>query len=364
MQVQSSRPVKTFSIGFREAGYDEAERAKAVAKHLGTDHTELYVSPQQAMDVIPSLPRLYCEPFADSSQIPLYLVSQLARQQVTVSLSGDAGDELFGGYNRYVLAQELWGRWRRLPVGVRRALARLLTSLSPTRWNRLLGPVQALLPIGLAQQNVGDKVHKAAGVMAARTSEDLYRALSSQWVDPSVAVINGPEPPTVLSDPARQPTTNHFVDQMMALDLLSYLPDDILCKVDRAAMGVSLETRIPFLDHRLIEFAWTLPLAYKFRGGVGKWPLREVLYRYVPRELIERPKMGFSVPLHQWLRGPLREWAEDLLNEQRLLEQGYFHPAPIRQKWAEHLSGQRNWAAHLWSVLTFQSWLNSENRIQ
>ncbi len=358
---QGGSPVKTFTIGFNEAGYNEAEHAKAVARHLGTDHTELYVSPQQVLDVIPKLPGLYCEPFADSSQIPTFLVSQIARQHVTVSLSGDAGDELFGGYSRYVLGQQLWSKLQLLPVGARRAMAGALTSLSPITWNRLLGPVQRLMPKRLAQDNIGDKLHKGAGVMSAGSSAELYRLLVSQWQDPAMAVIGGTEPLTVLTDVSQQPATDQFVHQMMALDMLSYLPDDILCKVDRAAMGVSLETRVPMLDHRVVEFAWSLPLDYKMRSNVGKWPLREVLYRHVPRELIERPKMGFGIPLHDWLRGPLRPWAEALLDEARLRNEGYFHSAPIRQKWAEHLSGQRNWAPHLWSVLMFQAWLEHEN---
>ena len=359
-QEQGGSSVKTFTIGFNEAGYNEAEHAKAVARHLGTDHTELYVSPQQVLDVIPKLPSLYCEPFADSSQIPTYLVSQMARQHVTVSLSGDAGDELFGGYNRYVLGQQLWSKLQRLPVGARRAMAGALTSLSPSAWNRLLGPVQRFMPKSLAQANIGEKLHKGAGVMSAGSSAELYRQLVSQWQDPAMVVIGGTEPLTLLTDGSQQPTTDQFVHQMMALDMLSYLPDDILCKVDRAAMGVSLETRVPMLDHRVVEFAWSLPLDYKVRCNVGKWPLREVLYRHVPRELIERPKMGFGIPLHDWLRGPLRPWAEALLDEARLQKEGYFHPEPIRQKWAEHLSGQRNWAPHLWSVLMFQAWLEHE----
>ena len=357
---QGGSPVKTFTIGFNEAGYNEAEHAKAVARHLGANHTELYVSPQQTLDVIPKLPGLYCEPFADSSQIPTFLVSQMAREHVTVSLSGDAGDELFGGYNRYVLGQQLWGKLQLLPVDARRALAGALTSLSPTAWNRLLDPVQRFMPKSLAQKNIGDKLHKGAGVMSAGSSAELYRQLVSQWQDPAMAVIGGTEPLTVLTDVSQQPATDQFVHQMMALDMLSYLSGDILCKADRTAMGVSLETRVPILDHRVVEFAWSLPLDYKVRGGVGKWPLGEVLYRHVPRELIERPKMGFGIPLHDWLRGPLRPWAEALLDEARLRNEGYFHPEPIRQKWAEHLSGQRNWAPQLWSVLMFQAWLEHE----
>ena len=354
---QGNSPVKTFTIGFNEPGYNEAEHAKAVAHHLGTDHTELYVSPQQALDVIPKLPGLYCEPFGDSSQIPTFLVSQMARQHVTVSLSGDAGDELFGGYGRYAFAEKMWNKLDKVPVGMRNLAAGALTSLSPPAWNRLLAPAQGLLPARLA--NIGDKLHKGAAVLGASSAIELYRLLVSSWADPASLVIGGIEPRTVLTDPDRQPKTDQFVHQMMALDMLSYLPDDILCKVDRAAMGVSLEARVPMLDHRVVEFAWNLPLAYKVRSGVGKWPLREVLFRHVPRKLIERPKMGFGIPLHDWLRGPLRPWAEELLSEVRLRQEGYFYPALIRKKWEEHLSGQRNWAPHLWTVLMFQSWLES-----
>jgi len=361
MQAQSSRPVRTFTIGFHEADYNEAEHAKAVAKHLGTEHTELYVSPQQALDVIPRLPSLYCEPFSDSSQIPTFLVSQLARQHVTVSLSGDAGDELFGGYNRYVLGQRLWGKLSRLPAGLRAALARIIAGVSPPVWNRVLGPLQALLPDGLAQANIGAKLHKGAGVMAAKTPAELYLLLASHWPRPAELVIGATEPSTVLTDLSQQPQTDHFVHQMMALDLLTYLPDDILCKVDRAAMGVSLETRVPFLDHRIVEFAWRLPLDYKLRDGVGKWPLRQVLHQYVPKELIERPKMGFGVPIDSWLRGPLREWAEALLDGARLKREGFFNSAPIRDKWLQHLSGQRNWQYELWDVLMFQQWFEAES---
>jgi asparagine synthase (glutamine-hydrolysing) len=362
MQAQSSRPVKTFTIGFHEQGYNEAEHAKAVARHLGTDHTELYVTPRQALDVIPRLPLIYDEPFSDSSQIPTFLVSQMTRQHVTVSLSGDAGDELFGGYNRYVLGQRLWKRLNRLPVRVRKAMAGMITGVSSQGWNRLLGPVQTLLPKNLAQANIGDKLHKGAEVMAAKTPVDLYRQLVSHWSHPAGVVIGAAEARTVLTETGSQPETDHFVHHMMALDLLTYLPDDILTKVDRAAMGVSLETRVPLLDHRVVEFAWRLPLDYKLRDGEGKWPLRQVLYKYVPRELIERPKMGFGVPIDSWLRGPLRDWAEDLLGETRLQQEGYFNPAPIRRKWAEHLSGKRNWQYHLWDVLMFQAWLEQEHK--
>ncbi len=357
MQAQSSRPIKTFTIGFSEEGYNEAVHAKAVAKHLGTEHTELYVSPQQALDVIPRLPTLYCEPFSDSSQIPTFLVSQLARQQVTVSLTGDAGDELFCGYNRYLLANKLWQKLSVLPTGSRSLAARGLTALTPSRWNALLGSVQGLLPASLRQANLGDKLHKAARVLASGSVDALYLGLVSHWDDPASVVIGGTEPPTVLTGNAPALDGLDDIQRMMALDALTYLPDDILVKVDRAGMGVSLEGRVPFLDHRVVEFAWALPQSMKLRDGVGKWVLRQVLYRHVPKELIERPKMGFGVPIGDWLRGPLRDWAENLLDEARLRREGYFHPGPLRQKWTEHLSGARNWQYHLWDVLMFQAWL-------
>jgi asparagine synthase (glutamine-hydrolysing) len=352
MQSQSSRPVRTFSIGFHEEGYNEAEHAKAVAKHLGTDHTELYVTPEQAMEVIPKLPTLYSEPFADSSQIPTYLVSQLARQHVTVSLSGDAGDELFCGYNRYQMTAGMWGKIARVPRPLRHLAARLITAVPSKAWDVLGG----VLPMS----RVGDKLHKGAALLGSRTAADLYRGMVSHWSDPTSVVLGAVEPETVLNGLAPVLTGLTDVERMMALDMLSYLPDDILAKVDRAAMAVSLETRVPFLDHRVVEFAWSLPLDYKLRNGMTKWPLRQVLYRHVPRELIERPKMGFGVPIDLWLRGPLRDWAESLLSESRLRNEGFFNPAPIRLKWAEHLSGYRNWQYLLWDVLMFQAWLEEQ----
>ncbi len=362
MQAQASRPVKTFTIGFHDDIYNEAVHAKAVAAHLGTDHTELYVTSDQALAVIPRLPAMYDEPFADSSQIPTFLVSQLARQHVTVSLSGDAGDELFCGYNRYQLTASLWKKLAAVPVPLRRALAWGLTRLSPHRLNSLASHTLA----SSRWANMGEKLHKGAGVMSAGSAADLYRGMVSQWPDPADVVIGGTEPSTLLTglQPALAGLSD--VERMMALDMLTYLPDDILTKVDRASMAVSLESRVPFLDHRVVEFAWTLPMEYKLRrennSFTTKWALRQVLYRYVPRELIERPKMGFGVPIDSWLRGPLRDWAEDLLGESRLRQEGYFNPAPIRQKWAEHLSGQRNWQHPLWCVLMFQAWLAEQTR--
>jgi asparagine synthase (glutamine-hydrolysing) len=360
MQAQSSSPVRTFSIGFNEAQYNEAEHAKAVARHLGTNHTELYVTPDDALSVIPKLPLLYDEPFSDSSQIPTFLVAQMARQHVTVALSGDAGDELFCGYNRYLMASRMWGKLSYLPVGLRSAIASSLTTFSPSAWNRLANPLMKVLPNRFGVVNLGDKLHKGAGVLACKSSSDLYRDLVSHWQDPACLVLGATEPLTVLTNADLQPNMPTDIERMMALDMLTYLPDDILTKVDRAAMGVSLETRVPFLNHRVVEFAWQLPLEYKLRDGVGKWALRQVLYKYLPKALIERPKMGFGVPIDEWLRGPLRGWAEELLDENRLRNEGFFNQKMVSEKWTEHVSGKRNWQYLLWDVLMFQAWLQEQ----
>ena len=357
MQARSSRPVRTFTIGFDESDYDEAVHAKAVARHLGTDHTELYVTPQEALQVIPKLPAIYSEPFADSSQIPTYLVSQLARQQVTVSLSGDAGDELFCGYNRYLLSNQWWGRLSRVPAPLRRTASRLVTSISPDRWNELFN---RFAPRSQRNRNWGDKLHKAARVVSAPDMDSLYLGLVSHWRNPAEIVPRTIEPPTALNSPEGAFPGTAGIERMMALDTVSYLPDDILVKVDRAAMANSLETRVPFLDHNVVEFAWRLPLAYKLKGRQTKHVLRQVLYRHVPASLIERPKMGFGVPIDQWLRGPLREWARSLLDPARLRREGYFAPEEVGRKLDEHLSGQRNWQYQLWNVLMFQAWHESQ----
>ena len=358
-------PVKTFTVGFEDAAFDESPHARAVAQHLGTDHAELLVTAAEAQAVIPHLPAMYDEPFADSSQIPTHLVCKAARQHVTVALSGDAGDELFGGYNRYFWGPRIWSRLAWMPYRVRQALGAAISSLPVGAWDALGVPLNAVLPGTRGIARVGDKAHKlAARLRGVHDMEDLYLSLVSEWQDPA-AVVRGVadaavvEPPSALADPL--PTAGADAGQlhMMYRDSMTYLPDDILCKVDRAAMAVSLETRVPFLDHRVAELAWRLPLHMKIRGGEGKWALRQVLYKYVPRELIERPKAGFGIPVGEWLRGPLRPWAESLLDESRLQAEGYFHPAPIRQRWAEHLSGHRDHTHSLWAVLMFQAWLQA-----
>jgi asparagine synthase (glutamine-hydrolysing) len=357
MQSQSNRAVKTFTIGFNTGGYDEAVYAKAVARHLGTEHTELYVSPEDALAVIPKLPSMYCEPFGDSSQIPTFLVSQLARQHVTVALSGDGGDELFGGYNRYLLARRVWEKVQYLPLFARRAAAAVLRGLSPASWDKVFDTIQPLLPRSLHVAMPGYKVQKLADVLAISNEQKYFHQLTSHWKEPGSVVIGGTEPDTLLTNPSAWPQVDCFEHWMMAMDAQTYLPDDILVKVDRAAMANSLETRVPMLDHRVVEMAWRMPMNLKIRKGEGKWLLRQVLYRHVPKELIERPKMGFGIPLDSWLRGPLRDWGEDLLCENRLRAEGYFTPEPIRTMWKQHQKGKGNWQYHLWTILMFQAWL-------
>ena len=356
MQAQSAQPVRTFTIGFTESGYNEADYAKAVAVHLGTEHTEMYVSAADAMAVIPRLPDMYDEPFGDVSQIPTYLVSAIARQHVTVCLSGDGADELFGGYNRYFFGRSLWRGMRHLPLKFRQLAAQGITALSPMCWDRF----GRLLPRRLRQPMVGDRAYKLADIMHATSADDVYRFLVSHERNPESLVVFGHD--SRFDSGLWAEHEMQFLqrtdssERMMLNDQVGYLTDDILCKVDRAAMAVSLENRVPFLDHRVAEFAWRLPLHLKVRNSQGKWLLRQVLYRYVPRALIERPKQGFSVPIDRWLRGPLRGWAESLLNESRLSRDGYFHAELIRAKWEEHLSGRRNWQYWLWNVLMFQAW--------
>lgn len=353
MQAESARPVRTFSIGFREVGFDEAPHAESVARHIGTDHTTMYVTAQDALDVIPRLPAIYNEPFADSSQVPTTLLSALARQHVTVSLSGDGGDELFGGYERYPLVQRAWSRLARIPRPMRAAASGVVMAFTPDHWNL------ALKPTGLHRRGVtGDRLHKLAELFDAPSSREFYRDLVSAWRRPGRVVLNSTEPATALMEPFAG-GRGGLLAEMMLRDQVSYLPDDILVKVDRAAMAASLESRAPLLDHRIAEFSWRLPANYWRRDGQGKWIVRQVLDRYVPRELVERPKQGFGIPVAEWLRGPLRDWADDLLSADALRRDGLFDAAPIVTAWSEHRAGTRNWAPSLWSVLMFQAWRNA-----
>lgn len=354
MQAQSETPVKTFTIGFEEAEYNEANHAAAVAKHLGTDHTEMVVRSQDALDVIPQLPKIWDEPFADSSQIPTYLLSKLTRQHVTVSLSGDGGDELFCGYNRYLLGHSTFSKLARLPQPVRRALAGMM--LGTPAW--VSNAVEASLPERFGTQNLKDRLPKLAAVIGMQNDFDYYSMLVSHWDKPAEVVLGGHDRSSADFVGSSWSTVDNVLEKMMLTDMKTYLPDDILTKVDRASMAVSLEGRIPLLDHNIVEFAWSVPIDMKYRDGKGKHLLREVLYRYVPREIMDRPKMGFGVPIEMWLTGPLREWAEDLLSEKRLREGGHFDVATIRRYWDEHTSGKRRWHYLLWDVLMFQAWVD------
>ena len=362
MQKISARPVKTFTIGFHEAGYNEAEHAKAVARHLGTDHTELYVTGEEAMDVIPSLPTMYDEPFADSSQIPTHLVAALARQRVTVSLSGDGGDELFGGYERYRLAAGLWNRIASVPMPLRAGAGRILSRIPASAWTRLADAAEPFVPRSAKVSRFGDKVHKGVQMLSSPSLERVYEHLLTQWDDPAEVVV-GFEPKDGSPHDDVDFGGLAGVEWMMARDMLGYLSDDILAKVDRAAMAVSLETRVPLLDPEVVELAWRFPLDLKIRAGTTKWILRQVLYRHVPPALIERPKMGFGVPLGAWLRGPLRDWAEDLIDERRLAAEGFFHPAPVRGAWHALLGGDPRQELRMWTVLMFQSWLSTQSNL-
>ena len=356
MQAQTSRPVKTFTIGFWESDYNEAKDAAKVARHLQTEHHEFYLSSSECIETIMRLPEIYDEPFADSSQIPTTLVAEFTRRHVTVALSGDAGDEFFGGYNRYFWSQRLWNRFQLIPRQMRMLGRDMIKVISPQIWEQVVGLGNHVVPRRFRVRGGGDKMHKIARILDAKTLEALYLELVSnpQWAGNALAH------PETLHSPF-----NHWenctkslgdIERMMFLDQMTYMTDDILCKVDRASMSTGLEARVPFLDNQLTQFAWSLPMDFKIRGGVGKWPLRQVLKRYVPEELFERPKMGFGIPIGGWLRGPLRDWAEDLLSEASLKDQGWFNAEAVRKNWDEHLSGRRNLVHQLWSVLMFLSW--------
>ena len=358
MQAQSERPVQTFTIGFDEAAFDESPYAAAVASHLGTAHTKLRVTDADARDVIPHLPDLYDEPFADSSQIPTHLVCRAARQHVTVALSGDGGDELFGGYNRYFWGPKIWDRFALLPHPLRQGLGKIIRSVPLSVWDAAGSNYNRLRSGSTGISRLGDKAHRLGDrLRTVKTTDDLYRSLVSEWsLEAGIMLGISEDPTSQLDDPLPENGVDDPAMQMMVQDMRSYLPDDILCKVDRAAMGVSLETRTPFLDPDVIALAARLPMALKIHEGQGKWALRQVLYQHVPREMIERPKAGFAIPIGIWLRGPLRDWAEELLSHERLDKDGFFDPEIIRQTWVEHLSGRRDWTTRLWAILMFQAW--------
>lgn len=359
MQAQSSRPVQTFTVGFENPAFNEAPFAAAVAQHLGTDHTELTVTEAEAREVIPQLPEMYDEPFADSSQIPTHIVCRAARTTVTVALSGDAGDELFGGYNRYFWGPRIWKRISLLPFPMRRAVARSVLAVPSRGWDRLGGLYNLSRRDGSGISSLGDKAHRVADRMhAVRDVDDLHKSMVSFWTDPKGLIANQQLGAfqTLLDDPLPASLSSDAAARMMAQDMRTFLPDDILCKVDRAAMAVSLETRVPFLDPDVLNASARLPSQMKIRDGKGKWALRQILYQHVPRALIERPKTGFGIPVGDWLRGPLRDWAEDLLSEENLRRDGLIAPAPVREAWTEHLSGQRDWTHRLWIILMLMAW--------
>lgn len=367
MQEQSVRPVKTFSIGFHEQQYNEAVHAKAVARCLGTDHTELYVTTEHAMEVLPKLPTLYDEPFSDSSQIPTFLVCNLASQNVTVSLSGDGGDELFSGYRRYDLGHDrfvryekgraLWGKVDGIsPLG-RKLFSKAISATKAKLLGSELRWLVSLLPKYGFVGALGEKLRIIAETLEVDKPHEIFLQLTSHWKEPNSLVLGATEPQTILTTSSQWADLRDFTQQMMYLDTMTYLPDDLLTKVDRASMGVGLEVRVPFLDHRVVDFVWRLPLTFKIKNGQSKWLLRQVLYRHIPPALIDRPKMGFSAPIGIWLRGRLRPWAEELLDARRLQREGIFNPKPIRKLWTDFLRGKNNLYTWLWDVLMFQAWL-------
>lgn len=355
MQSENINRIKTFTIGFNDDDFNEAKHAKKIAKHLNTEHTELYFSPKTVMEIIPKLPIIHDEPFSDNSQIPSFLISQLAKKQIKVAISGDGGDELFCGYNRYSYVNNWSQRFNLIPFGLRKVFANKIKSISQDRWNILL----KFLPFLNQHAN---KI-KGSKALEANSLTDLYYILFSQWQNPTDVVLNSSEPGTFLT--LYKPNLNQLnnYEQMMVLDLISYLPNDILVKVDRTSMASSIETRVPLLDHKLIEYVWKIPHNLKFRNGQSKWILKQILKKYVPERLTERPKKGFGIPLHSWLRGPLRDWAENLLDEKKLLKEGYFDAKIVREKWDDFILNKKNWHQDLWNILMFQAWLDSNNKL-
>jgi asparagine synthase (glutamine-hydrolysing) len=363
MQLRSRLPVKTFTIGSLETAYDESNDAARVAQHLGTEHHEIYLSSREAVDIIERLPGIYDEPFADSSQVPTVLVSEFTRRHVTVSLSGDGGDEVFGGYNRYFWSARVWPKLERFPAAIRRPVAEMMRQISPSGWDRVFGKINRIVPGRLRLRTGGENLHKIAGAVGSESPDELYRYLVSQWHAPQEVAMAGMEYPVLEGHLQSVPPNLNFVERMIYLDQMTYLPDDILCKVDRASMSASLEVRVPFLDNDLVRLAWGMPIHAKIHHGIGKWPLRQVLKRYVPEKLFERPKTGFGIPLGNWLRGPLRPWAEEALSESALKRGGYFNVRTVRRQWQDHLSGRRNMEHSLWSIIMFQAWLNTTRRL-
>jgi len=356
MQCQSSKRVKTFTISFPEGDFDEAKHARKVADYLGTEHTELLVNPSDALAVAPRLAAIYDEPFADSSQIPTFLVAQLTRGHVTVALSGDGGDELFAGYSHYVSAKRVWLLTRLLPSALRHVLGASLSKLGGPPWDRTVAQFEGLLPRASFEFASGHKIRRLAAALATNEVATFYQNRVSRWLDPGEVVVGYEDCRLPFAAPERQPRNWDTIESMTYFDSLNYLPENVLTKVDRASMAVSLETRVPLLDYRVAEFSTRLPLNFKIRGGSGKWLLRQVLYKYVPRALVDRPKMGFRLPLASWLRGPLRSWAQELLEPRNLEETGFLISRPISQKWKEHVEQRRDWSRHLWSVIMFQAW--------
>lgn len=354
MQQRSTKPVQTFTIGYQDGKYSEAHDAKAIARHLGTIHTELYVSPEQARDIIPSIPEHYDEPFADSSQIPAMLVSKLASEQVTVALSGDGGDELFAGYNRHSFSDKYASWIFAAPAPLRRRVAGAILARRPEQLSRYL----SFLPM----RSAGDKMHKAAAAMLCDSSDDLYRIFCTNGTNPITDAHGSQGLGSIIDRFSGQLESLTVTERMMALDTLTYLPDDIMVKVDRASMAMSLECRAPFLDHRVLDYAWRLPMDLKLRNGQSKWVLRQLAYRHIPARMLDRPKMGFGFPIDNWLRGPLREWVEELISEKRLTEGGWFSPEVVRKCWQEHLNGSRNWSVQLWAILMFETWRGTASR--
>jgi asparagine synthase (glutamine-hydrolysing) len=360
-QAESNQTVRSFSIGFPEAGLDEAPDARAIAAHLGSDHTELYVTPKDIIELIPSLPQLSDLPIADPSYVSNYFAYRLAKAHVSVALTGDGGDEVFGGYHRHRWLPRVWRTVGWTPVGLRAQGARALNTITPATWDRIFGALAPAIPGRLRERTPGAKIQRLARWMACETPEEMYGVLASRW-DDTTELVTDHDRSSAIEPFHLQHLDGDFelVERMLAHELLTYLPDGQLTKVDRASMAVSVEARVPILDHRVVEFALRLPPTLKVRGDTGKYILRNVLYQHVPRELFQRPKMGFQLPLSRWLRGPLREWAEDLLQADRLRRQGVLNPASMRATWAEHLSGQRDRSDHLWTVLMFQSWLDAQ----